>query len=145
MYVPHCEPVVLTVVLHNVTGHAIRLGTAGADLSSFRLSLTGPQRQSPGVLRGGGELAKGAVPLLAAGHDLLNVPGASQVPVLLPPRGRRQYRFVISRLADLTVAGNYTIQVGRLLPVEQRPLLLSCTSCSKVPSTASSHSRMEAD
>ena len=107
---------VLTVVLKNVTRHAIRLGTAGADMSSFRLSLTGPQRQSPGVLRGGGEPAAGAVPLLAAGHDLLDMPGTDGTALMLPPGGERQYRFVLSRLVDLTVAGNYTIQVSRLLP-----------------------------
>lgn len=113
---PAAAPVVLTVVLKNVTGHAIRLGTAGADMASFRLSLIGPQRQSPGVLRGGGEPAAGAVPLLAAGHDLLDTPGTDGTALMLPPVGERQYRFVLSRLADLTVAGNYTIQVSRVLP-----------------------------
>jgi 6-phosphogluconolactonase (cycloisomerase 2 family) len=113
---PTNAPVVLTVVLRNVTSRPIRLGAAGADMSSFRLSLTGPQRQSPGVLRGGGEPAAGAVPLLAAGHDLLDTPGTDGTALMLPPGGERQYRFVLSRLADLTVAGNYTIQVSRLLP-----------------------------
>ena len=113
---PAAAPVALTVVLKNVTGHAIRLGTAGADMSSFRLSLTGPQRQSPGVLRGGGEPAAGAALLLAAGHDLLDTPGTDGTALWLPPGGERQYRFVLSRLADLTVAGNYAIQVSRLLP-----------------------------
>ena len=113
---PAAAPVVLTVVLKNVTRHAIRLGMAGADMSSFRLSLTGPQRKSPGSLSGLGEPAAGAVPLLAAGHDLLDTPGADGTALMLPPGGGRQYRFVLSRLADLTVAGNYTIQVSRLLP-----------------------------
>jgi hypothetical protein len=85
-------------------------------MASFRLSLVGPQRRSPGFLRGGGEPAVAAVPLLAAGHDLLGVPGTDGAALVLPPNGERQYRFVLSRLADLTVAGNYTVQVKRVLP-----------------------------
>ena len=113
---PSSAPVVLTVILKNITKHPIRLGTTGTDISSFRLSVAGPQRQSPGVLQGDGEPLAASVPLLAAGHDLLDAPGPSTVPVILPPGGQRQYRFVLSRLADLTVAGNYTVQITRSLP-----------------------------
>ena len=109
-------PVVLTVTLKNVTTHPISLGTAGADMASLRLTVAGPQRQSPGVLRGDGEPLAGDVPLLAAGHDLLDAPGPSTMPVVLPPGGERQYRFVLSRLADMTVAGHYTVQITRILP-----------------------------
>ncbi len=116
---PANAPVVLTVVLRNVTSHPIWLGTGGTDMASFRLSVVGPQRQSPGVLRGPGEPATAAVPLLAAGRDLLEPAGPTHKPLgqlVLPSGGRHQYRFVLSRLADLTVAGNYTIQVSRVLP-----------------------------
>lgn len=113
---PAAAPVVLTVVLRNVTSRPIRLGTAGADMASFRLSLVGPQRQSPGSLSGPGEPATAAVPLLAAGHDLLKAPATGGAALVLPPGGQRQYRLVLSRLADLTVAGFYTIQVSRVLP-----------------------------
>ncbi len=113
---PADVPVVLTVRLKNVTKHPIRLGAVGTDMSSFRLAVVGPQRQSPGVLRGGGEPLAASVPLLAAGHDLLDAHGSSTAPVILPPGGQRQYRFVLSRLADLTVAGNYTVQITRSLP-----------------------------
>ncbi len=113
---PADAPVVLKVTLKNVTKHPIRLGATGEDMSSFRLAVIGPQRESPGVLRGGGEPLAAAAPLLAAGHDLLETPGSSAVPVVLPPGGQRQYRFVLTRLADLTVAGNYTVQIIRSLP-----------------------------
>lgn len=113
---PADAPVVLTVRLKNVTKHPIRLGTTGEDMSSFRLAVVGPQRQSPGILRGGGEPLAVSVPLLAAGHDLLDAPGPSTAPVVLPPGGQRQCRFVLTRLADLTVAGNYTVQITRTLP-----------------------------
>ena len=113
------RPVVLMVVLRNTTSRPMRLGTVGSDMASFRPLLIGPQRQSPGVLRGDGEMAVGQVPLLAAGQDLLGPArsGAGPLqPLVLPPGGRRQYRLVLSRLADLTVAGNYTVQVRRVLP-----------------------------
>ena len=113
---PANAPVMLTVVLRNVTSYPVQLGTAGSDMASFQLSLTGPQRQSPGVLRGGGESAAASVPLLAAGHDLRDTPGTNGTALMLPPGGERQYQFVLSRLADLTVAGNYTIQITRTLP-----------------------------
>jgi len=113
---PAAGPLVLTVVLKNVTSHPIRLGTAGADMASFWLSLAGPERQSPGSLSGPGEPAVVTVPLLAAGHDLLDAPATGGVRLVLPPGGERQYRFVLSRLADLTVAGFYTIRVSRVLP-----------------------------
>ena len=113
---PAAGPLVLTVVLKNVTSHPIRLGTAGADMASFRLSLAGPERQSPGSLSGPGEPAVVTVPLLAAGHDLLDAPATGGARLVLPPGGERQYRFVLSRLADLTVAGFYTIRVSRVLP-----------------------------
>lgn len=113
---PANAPVVLTVRLKNMTKRPIRLGAAGEGMTSFRLAVVGPQRQFPGVLRGGGEPLAALVPLLAAGHDLLDAPSPSTVPVILPPGGQRQYRFVLSRLADLTVAGNYTVQITRSLP-----------------------------
>lgn len=113
---PADKPVVLTVLIRNVTSRPIRLGTGGSDMALFRLILTGPQRQSPGALRGGGEPVRAAVPLLAAGHDLLDVPDTSGGALVLPPGGLRQYRLVLSRLADLTVAGNYTLRVTRILP-----------------------------
>lgn len=113
---PANAPVVLTVVMRNVTSRPIRLGPVGSDMASFRLSLVGPQRQSPGVLRGGGEPAAAALPLLAAGRALLDAPGADGAALMLPPGGERQYRFVLSRLADLTLGGNYVIQVTRALP-----------------------------
>jgi 6-phosphogluconolactonase (cycloisomerase 2 family) len=112
---PANNPVVLTVLIRNVTSRPIRLGTGGSDMASFRLTLIGPQRQSSGVL-GGGETARTAVPLLAAGHDLLDVSDTSGGALVLPPGGLRQYQFVLSRLADLTVAGHYTVQISRILP-----------------------------
>ena len=42
--------------------------------------------------------------------------GPSAMPLALPPGGQRQYRFVLSRIADLTLIGNYTVQVTRILP-----------------------------
>lgn len=112
---PVNTPIVLTVMLRNVTSHPIRLSAPGMDMALFHLVLVGPHRQFPGVLRGGVEWATEAIPLLAAGHDLLNSPGTGGAALVLPPGRQRQYRFILSRLADLTVAGNYTIQVSRRL------------------------------
>jgi len=109
------RPIVLTVLLRNTTSRTISIGPANADLSSFRLSLTGPQRQYPIVLRGPGEQASTQVDLLAAGRDLFLAPSGRSKSITLPPGSTRQYRFVLTRLADLTVAGNYTIQVSRVL------------------------------
>lgn len=113
---PTNAPVVLTVFLKNITTHPIALGESGADMASFRLSLSGPQRQAPGVLRGGGEPVAAPGPLLAAGHDLFDAPGRGGAELTLPPGQQRQYRFLLSRLADLTVASNYTVQITRTLP-----------------------------
>jgi sugar lactone lactonase YvrE len=113
---PVNAPVVLTVTLKNETQHPVKLGAAGLDMAGFRLAVAGPQRQSPGVLRGDGEPLAAAVPLLAAGRDLFGNLGSSTVPVVLLPGKERQYRFVLSRLSDLTVAGHYTVQITRLLP-----------------------------
>jgi len=54
--------------------------------------------------------------LLAAGHDLLDSSKKGGVPLILPPGGERQYQFVLSRLADFSVAGQYTVQINRSLP-----------------------------
>ncbi len=113
---PANAPVVLTVRLKNITKHPIRLGVTGEDMSSFRLVVAGPPRQYRFMLRSGYEPVIASTPLLAAGHDLLDAPSPFTVPVILPPGGQRQYRFVLSRLADLTVAGNYTVQITRALP-----------------------------
>lgn len=113
---PANAPVILTVTLKNETQHPVKLGSAGLDMAGFRLTVTGPQRQSPGVLRGGGEPLAAAVPLLAAGRDLFENPSASARPLVLLPGKECQYRLVLSRLADLSVAGNYTVQISRLLP-----------------------------
>ena len=125
-------PVVLTVTLKNSTSHPLRLGTAGTDLSSFRLSLIGPQRQAPDIrspnaplqpyqvgpdgLPGSGDPAVAAVPLTAVGKDILGVPSPSVSPLVLPPGRQRQYRLVLSHLADLTLVGNYTVHATRALP-----------------------------
>ncbi|BDI30953.1 hypothetical protein CCAX7_30040 [Capsulimonas corticalis] len=106
------SPVVLTVVLKNVTDHPIPLG---ADLPPFRLALTGPRPWFIDTFRNKREPATIPAALLAAGHDLF-APSAHAAPILLPPGGQRQYRFVLSRLADLTIAGDYSVQVQRLLP-----------------------------
>lgn len=108
--------VVLTVRLKNTTKHSIRLGAADKEMTMFRLSVTGPPRQYRGMSRSGSEPVTSAIPLLAAGHDLLDAPGSSTAPVVLSPGGQRQYRFVLTRLADLTVAGNYTVQTTRTTP-----------------------------
>lgn len=113
---PAAAPVVLTVTVKNVTSDPISLGKSGADMASFRLSLSGPQRQAPGVLRGGGEPVAAPGPLLAAGHDLFDAPGKDGAELILPPGQQRQYQILLSRLADLTVAGNYTVQITRTLP-----------------------------
>ncbi len=113
---PVDAPVVLTVSLKNVTKQPINLGRVGADMAAFRLSLVGPQRPSPGVLRDAGKPWTTAVPLLAAGRDLLDAPYPSSVFLVLPPGATRQYRFVISRLADVTEAGQYSAQITRLMP-----------------------------
>ena len=128
---PADAPVVLTVTLKNVTSHPVRLGMVGTDMSSFRLSLIGPQRQaldalSPSTLQpdqykpngepGSGDPAVAAISLLAAGRDVLGVPGPSDAPLVLPPGGQRQYRFILSRLADLTLIGNYAVSITRSLP-----------------------------
>lgn len=113
---PDAAPVVLTVTLKNVTSSLLTLGTSGSDMVLFRLSLSGPQRQSPSVLRGGGEPVAASGPLLAAGHDLFDVPGKGGADLVLAPGQQRQYRFLLSRLADLTVGGSYTVQVTRTLP-----------------------------
>jgi beta-lactamase regulating signal transducer with metallopeptidase domain len=118
---PVTSPVVLTVVMKNVSAKPIQLGATGADMTSFRLNITGPQRQSPGILRRGGEPATSVVPLLAAGQDLLKTSASdtgSQNSIELPPGGERQYRLVLSQLADMTVGGNYIIQLDRVLPDE---------------------------
>jgi 6-phosphogluconolactonase (cycloisomerase 2 family) len=113
---PTGRPLVMTVRLKNTTSHPIQLGTSGTDMSSFHLTLVGPKRQSPNVRTGPGELAEAPIPLLAAGDDVLNAHGKAGSALILPPGGERQYRFVLSRLADLSVAGYYTIQVARALP-----------------------------
>jgi hypothetical protein len=109
-------PVVLTVVLRNVTSHSIGLGSVGADMPSFHLTVTGPRRQSWGALGPGGEPATEVIPFLSAGQDLLGAPSPSGAPLVLPPGAQRQYRLVLSRIADLSVAGNYTVRVSRTLP-----------------------------
>lgn len=113
---PSNAPVILTVTLKNETQHPVKLGAVELDMARFRLSVVGPQRQSPGMLQGDGEPLAASVPLLAAGRDLFGKSGSSMVPLVLLPGKERQYCFVLSQLADLTVAGHYTVQVRRTLP-----------------------------
>ena len=110
------RPIVLTVTLRNTTGSSLRLGPLGAEMAALGLSVTGPQRQYLGALRGGGEPAASQVPMLAAGRDLLGIPSADSPQVVLPPGGERAYRLVLTRLLDMTMIGNYTVQVTRLIP-----------------------------
>ncbi len=112
---PSSQPVVLTVTLHNTTAKPLRLGTAGTDMSAFHLSLTGPPHQRFFTLPPDNRPPDNTVPLLAAGRDLLDTSRKNNAPLILPPGGKRQYRFVLSRLADLTVGGAYTVQVTRIL------------------------------
>jgi hypothetical protein len=113
---PAGRPIVMTVLLRNSTTSPISIGPANADMSSFRLSLTVPQGQHAGVFQGSGEPATSPTELLGAGRDLFLAPRGRSKPIMLPPGGTRQYSFVLTRLADLTVAGNYTVQVSRVLP-----------------------------
>jgi hypothetical protein len=120
-------PVILTAVLRNISSRPIRLGTAGSDMTAFRLALVGPQLYEPERLGARGEAAaESVIPLLAAGHDILEKAGPSTTPLVLPPGGQRQYRFLLPRLADMTLAGNYTVRLTRVLPdgaVAASPLL----------------------
>ena len=109
------RPIVLTVTLRNTTGSPLFLGPVGAEMTALRFSVTGPQSQSLGILRGGGESAASQVSMLAAGRDLFSTPGVGGVQVVLPPGGERAYRLVLTRLFDMTLAGNYTVQVTRML------------------------------
>ena len=113
---PAIQPVVLTVTLQNTTTKPLSLGTVGADMSAFRLSLTGPPHQRFFMLPPDNRPLDNAIPLFAAGRDLLGTPHQDNTPLILPPGEKRQYRFVLSRLADLTVSGAYTVQVTRTLP-----------------------------
>ncbi len=45
----------------------------------------------------------------------MGTPSAATAPRVLPPGRQRQYRFVLSRLADLTMPGDYGVQVSRVL------------------------------
>jgi hypothetical protein len=113
---PATKPLVMTVRLKNTSTHPIRLGNSGEEMSSFSLSLTGPKRDTPGMIVYPGDKPDTSVPLLAAGRDLLDSSKKGGDPVILPPGGERQYQFVLSRLADFSVAGQYTVQVNRSLP-----------------------------
>jgi 6-phosphogluconolactonase (cycloisomerase 2 family) len=95
------RPLVMTVVLKNTTSHPIKLGTSGTDMASFCLKLSGPGM---------------SMPLLAAGHDLLDSPKKEGAALMLPAGGQRQYRLILSRLANFSAAGYYTVQVSRTLP-----------------------------
>jgi len=97
---PVNTPVVLKVTLRNSTPRPVLLGTTGADMALLHLSLTGPSAGS----------------LLSAGHDLLDSARPSVTPLMLAPGGERQYRLVLSRLLDLSLTGEYTVQVSRALP-----------------------------
>ncbi len=107
------QPAILTVVLKNVTSQPIRLPGA---MPSFHLAIMGPPRARVNVLRDGGEPATTAIPLLAAGHELLDSAVQPTTTILLQPGEQRQYCFVLSRLADLSLAGHYTVQVHCHLP-----------------------------
>ncbi len=100
------KPVVLTVTLQNTTAQPLALGTVGAEIAAFHLSMTGPSDKP----------IDNTMPLLAAGRDLSDTPRKDNTPLILPPGGKRQYRFVLSRLADLSRSGAYTVQVTRTLP-----------------------------
>lgn len=113
---PSTQPVVLTVTLHNTTAKPLSLGAAGADMSAFHLSVVGPPLPFSWMHGPNDKPVDNTVPLLAAGRDLLNTSRKDNTPLTLPPGGKRQYRFVLSRLADLTVSGAYTVQVTRTLP-----------------------------
>ncbi len=113
---PAIQPIIVTVLLRNVTTRPLSLGQNGDALSSLGLTVTGPPAQITGGLRGLGENATATVPLLAAGRDLLDAPTRNGPPFVLPPGGVRAYRLTLSRLADMTVAGFYTVQVSRALP-----------------------------
>ena len=110
------EPVVLTVTLKNTTAKPLFLGTVGADMAAFHLSLTGPPAPYSWMRGPNDKPVDNTVPLLAAGRDLLNTAHKNNTPLILPTGGTRQYRFVLSRLADLTAGGAYTMQVTRTLP-----------------------------
>lgn len=113
---PSSQPIVLTVTLHNTTAKPLSLGTAGADMSAFHLSVVGPPLPFSWMHGPNDKPVDNTVPLLAAGRDLLNTPRKDNAPLILPPGGKRQYRFVLSRLADLTRSGAYTVQITRTLP-----------------------------
>ncbi|MEO7715999.1 MAG: beta-propeller fold lactonase family protein [Capsulimonas sp.] len=107
-------PVIVTVVLKNMTSHAIPLGAEGKEMNNFQLILTGPAGRYGSSMQSVRSTSPAA--LLSAGHDLLETPGHSNAPVVLPPGGQRQYQFTLSHLADLTMPGDYTVQIRRVLP-----------------------------
>lgn len=111
---PATQPVVLTVTLQNTTAKPLSLGMVGADMAAFHLSVTAPPLPFSAIL--GDKPESDAVPLLAAGHDLLNTAHKDKTPLILAPGGKRQYRLMLSRLADLSRSGSYTVQVTRTLP-----------------------------
>lgn len=110
------EPVVLTVTLQNTTAKPLSLGTVGADMSAFHLSVVGPPLPFSWMHGPNDKPVDNTVPLLAAGRDLLDTPRKDNTPLTLTPGEKRQYRFVLSRLADLTRSGAYTVQITRTLP-----------------------------
>lgn len=99
-------PVAVTVLMKNTTQHPIALGTTGADMSSFRLTITCLDRNATGK----------SVALLAAGREVLSKPRKSAEQLSLPAGGERQYRLVLSQLADLSAGSLYAVQVKRVLP-----------------------------
>lgn len=102
------EPVVLQAIIGNQSNSRVDLGESVSDLGSFDFSVE---------YVAGGLFQHTRMPLTHYGAALLRTYLASKnIPIRLAPGAEAVYRFPLSRMVDLTLAGTYAVRVDRFVP-----------------------------
>ena len=106
------DRIVLKVMIENTSDKEIDLGMSATDFGSFDIAVE---------YVGGGLSQKGRVPITKFGTRLLQeYDSAKNVPIRLKPGNRRNYRFVVNRMYDMTLSGDYSITLNRYVPGRSR-------------------------
>ncbi len=106
------EPVMLEVAIKNTSKEVVSLGWSADDQASFEIAVN---------YVGGGLAPAGRMPLTKYGAWRFAPSDATKnVEIFLKAGEERRYRFPLRRMYDMTLQGNYSVVVNRLIPGQMR-------------------------